>query len=123
MKFTHKKELFSYGGKFFIGNHALYVSSIQGGASYHAGYVIPIKKGTTFVSHYKVDAENGSTSIFGLKQKYSGVDITAIMNSKGKLSTVLALKSQFYGLKLCAEVDYPREHYSFGYGIEIGNQQ
>ena len=115
--------MFSYGGKFFIGNHALYASSIQGGAQYHTGYIIPIRKGTTFVSHYKVDAENGSTAIVGMKQRYDFADITAIVNSKGKFSTILSLKSQFYGLKLCAEVDYPKDHYSFGYGISIGQQQ
>jgi hypothetical protein len=70
-----------------------------------------------------VEAESGSTAIFGLKQRYEAADITAILNSKGKFSTVLSLKSQFYGLKLCAEVDYPRDHYSFGYGISIGQQQ
>jgi hypothetical protein len=53
--FSHKRSLFSYGGKAFLGNHALYFSSIQGGSQYHLGYLIPIKKGTTFVSHYKFD--------------------------------------------------------------------
>lgn len=115
--------MFSYGGKFFLGNHVFYASSIQGGAQYHAGYIIPIRRGTTFVSHYKVEAENGSTAIFGMKQKYEAVDITATLNSKAKFSTILNLKSPFYGLKLCAEVDYPRDHYSFGYGISIGQQQ
>ncbi len=115
--------MFSYGGKFFIGNHAFYVSSIQGGAQYHAGYIIPIRKGTTFVSHYKVEAESGSTAIFGLKQKYEGLDITATFNSKGRFASILNLKSPFYGLKLCAEVDYPHDHYAFGYGISIGQQQ
>jgi mitochondrial import receptor subunit TOM40 len=90
---------------------------------YHLGYVIPIRKGTTFVSHYKFDPENGSTTTLGMRQRYDAADITATLNSKLKLTTVLTLKSQFYGLKLCAEADYQREHYSFGYGISIGPQQ
>lgn len=94
--------MFSYGAKFFIGNHALYASTIQGGMQYHLGYIIPIRKGTTFVSHYKFDPENGSTVVGGLRQRYEAADITATLNSKGKLATVLSLKSQFYGLKLCA---------------------
>ena len=51
--FSHKKSLFSYGFKYFLGNHTLYASSIQGGAQYHLGYAIPIRRGTNFVSHYK----------------------------------------------------------------------
>lgn len=47
--------MFSYGAKFFVGNHTLCLSSIQGGMQYHAGYIIPIRKGLTFVSHYKFD--------------------------------------------------------------------
>lgn len=123
MQFTHKKQFFSYGGKFFLGNHALYASSVQGGVQYHLGYIIPIKKGTTFVSHYKYEAEGGSTALFGLKQRYEAADITGVINSKGKFFTILSLKSVFYGLKLCAEVDYPKDHYSFGYGISLGHQQ
>ena len=114
--------MFSFGGKFFIGNHALYLSSIQGGMQYHAGYVIPIRKGTTFVSHYKVDPENGSTATVGLKQRYEGFVITGTLNSKGKFMSILGLKQPFFGLKLCAEIDYPKDHYAFGYGITIGQQ-
>lgn len=51
--FSHKKSLFSYGLKGFLGNHTIYASTIQGGAQYHLGYVIPIRRGTSFVSHYK----------------------------------------------------------------------
>ena len=87
------------------------------------GYIIPIRKGTTFVSHYKVEAENGSTAVVGMKQRSDNIDITATVNSKGKFATILNFKSQFYGLKLCAEVDYLRDHYSFGYGVSIGQQQ
>jgi hypothetical protein len=115
--------MFSYGGKVFIGNHALYASSIQGGMQYHIGYIIPVRKGTTFVSHYKIDAENGSTAILGIKQRYDGAEITTALNSKGKFWTILGLKSQFYGLKLCAEADIPKDHYAFGYGISVGQQQ
>jgi hypothetical protein len=66
---SHKRSLFSYGGKAFVGNHTLYFSSIQGGAQYHVGYLIPIKKGSTFVSHYKFDLENGSSTTLGFKQR------------------------------------------------------
>ena len=94
--------MFSYGAKFFLGNHTLCLSSIQGGMQYHAGYIIPIRKGLTFVSHYKFDPENGSTSLFGLRQRQETFDITGVLNTKGKLATILNFKSQFYGLKLCA---------------------
>lgn len=121
--FTHKKSLFSYGAKAFIKNHALYYSSIQGGAQHHLGYLIPIKKGTTFVSHYKFDPENGSTTTLGFKQRYESLDINATINSKGKVMTIFNMKGPVYGLKLCAEVDYFRDHYSFGYGFSFGPQQ
>ena len=121
--FSHKKSLFSYGAKFFLGKHTVYASSIQGGAQYHLGYMIPIKRGTNFVSHYKYDPEHGSTAIVGLKQRSESVDITATMSSKAKLTTILGIKSVPLGLKLCAEADYLKDHYSFGYGISLGAQQ
>jgi hypothetical protein len=85
--------------------------------------VIPIKKGTTFVSHFKFDPEQGSTTTLGLRQRSEGIDITGTINSRGKITTNLGFKTPFYGLKLSAEADYFREHYSFGYGITIGPQQ
>ena len=115
--------MFSYSAKAFLGNHALYASTIQGGAAYHLGYVIPIRKGTTFCSHWSWDPEKGSNTSLGVRQRYDSVEIHANMNSKFKLATVLNFKSPFYGLKLSAEVDYPKDHYSFGYGITIGQQQ
>jgi hypothetical protein len=115
--------MFSYGAKTFLGNHVLYASSIQGGAQYHMGYIIPIRRGTNFVSHYKYDPESGSTTIIGLKQRAETVDIAATINSKGKATTILGIKSMPLGLKLCAEVDFMRDHYAFGYGISIGAQQ
>ena len=121
--FSHKKSLFSYGAKAFFGKHTLYASSIQGGAQYHIGYIIPLKRGTNFVSHYKYDPEHGSTAIVGVKQRSETVDITATVSSKAKLTTILGIKSVPLGLKLCAEVDYLRDHYSFGYGISLGAQQ
>jgi hypothetical protein len=36
--------------------------------------------------------------------------------------SILGLKQPFFGLKLCAEIDYPKDHYAFGYGITIGQQ-
>lgn len=121
--FSHKRSLFSYGGKAFIGNHNFYASSIQGGAQYHVGYMIPIRRGTTFVSHYKYEPEQGSTAVLGLRQRYESADITTTINSKSKLSTILSLKSSPVSLKLCAEVDYFKDHYSFGYGISVGPPQ
>lgn len=106
-----------------MGNHAFYASSIQGGAQYHAGYVIPIRKGTTFVSHYRVEPEAGSTAVLGLRQKSDIVDITATVNSKGRFATILNFKNQVVSLKLCAEADYSRDHYAFGYGVSVGPQQ
>ena len=120
--FSHKRSMFSYGGKAFLGNHALYFSSIQGGSQYHLGYLIPIKKGTTFVSHYKFDPENGSSTTLGFKQRSEAFDITGTVNSKGKVMTIFNMKSPMYGLKLCAEVDYFKDHYSFGYGFSFGPQ-
>ena len=120
--FSHKKSLYSYGAKAFLGKHTFYASSIQGGAQYHLGYMIPIKRGTNFVSHYKYEPEQGSTAIIGLKQRSETVDITTTISSKARLTTILGIKSVPVGLKLCAEVDYLKDHYSFGYGISLGAQ-
>lgn len=121
--FTHKKTLFGYAAKAFIGNHALYYSSVQGGVQHHLGYLIPIKKDTAFVSHYKYDLENGCTTTLGFKQRYEALAINATINSRGKVNTIFTMKGPIYGLKLCAEVDYMRDHYSFGYGFSFGPQQ
>ena len=121
--FSHKKSLFSYGAKAFFGKHVLYASTIQGGAQYHLGYIIPIRRGTNFVSHFKFDPENGSTTILGLRQRSESIDITTTISSRAKISTILGIKSVPIGLKLCAEVDYLKDHYSFGYGISLGAQQ
>eukprot|EP00178_Gracilaria_changii_P007796 TRINITY_DN24319_c0_g1_i1.p1 TRINITY_DN24319_c0_g1~~TRINITY_DN24319_c0_g1_i1.p1 ORF type:complete len:245 (-),score=18.32 TRINITY_DN24319_c0_g1_i1:29-763(-) len=120
--FSHKKSMFSYGAKAFFGKHVLYASTIQGGAQYHLGYIIPIRRGTNFVSHYKYDPEGGSTATVGMKQRAENIDITATINTKQKIQTILGIRSMPIGLKLCAEADYRREHYSFGYGISIGAQ-
>ncbi len=85
--------------------------------------MIPIRRGTNFVSHYKYDPEQGSTSIVGLRQRYDSADITTTINSKGKLSTILGIKSMPISLKLCAEVDFLKDHYAFGYGISVGPPQ
>lgn len=59
----------------------------------------------------------------GLRQRYDTADITSTINSKGKINTTLGVKSVPISLKLCAEVDYFKDHYSFGYGISIGANQ
>lgn len=91
------------------------------GAQFHLGYVIPIRKGTTFVSHYKHDPESLSTAVVGFRQKYQDIVITATVNSRAKVMTVLQFKEPTHGLKLCAEIDYMRDHYAFGYGLNLGS--
>ena len=67
---SHKKSIFSYGGKIFLKNHSLYLSYLQS-AQIHVGYLIPLNKTTSFVSHYKYDNQaHKSTAILGFKQKY-----------------------------------------------------
>ena len=66
--------------------------------------------------------DRGSTAIIGLKQRSETVDITTTISSKARLTTILGIKSVPVGLKLCAEVDYLKDHYSFGYGISLGAQ-
>lgn len=87
------------------------------------GYIIPIRRGFNFVSHYKYDPQHGSTAVVGVKQRSESVDVAATISSKAKLTTILGIKSVPLGLKLCAEVDYLKDNYSFGYGISLGAQQ
>lgn len=91
-----------------MGNHAFYGTYLHGGQQIHLGYIIPIRKGTTFVSHFKQDPESGSQVIVGFKQKYEDVEITATVNSNFKIMSILGFRTPYYGLKLCAEVDYTR---------------
>jgi hypothetical protein len=104
-----KMSFFSYAGKFFLKNHSLFAQYIASQEQLHLGYMIPIRKGTAFISHYKFDSrEKKSTAIVGVKQRYDDSEIIATINSRGKISGSLSLKSPTFGVRLCALVDYKK---------------
>lgn len=37
--------------------------------------------------------------------------------------SILNIKTPMFGVKLCAEADYLKDHYTFGYGISVGQNQ
>lgn len=112
---------FSYAAKAFINNHNFYAQYMAMHQQLNLGYMIPIKQNFTFISHYKYDATmQKSTAIIGLKQKYQHSEITATINSRLKLITNFVLKGPSYGIRLCAQADYDKQDYAFGYGVTIG---
>jgi len=44
----------------------------------------------------------------------------ATLNSRLKLITNFTLKGPSYGIRLCAQADYEKQDYAFGYGVTIG---
>jgi hypothetical protein len=106
---AQKMSFFSYGMKAIINKHTAFAQYIAMQDQMNLAYVVPIKLGTSFVSHWRFDRrENKSTTILGFKQRYQDSEILATVNSRGKLATIITLKTPMYGLKLCALVDYMR---------------
>lgn len=90
----------------------------------HIGYVIPLNKYSTFVSHYKYEEqEKKSTAIVGFKHRFEQTEIVSTINSRGKVASSVTFKNLFYSFKFCAMIDYIKDKYTFGYGINIGQQQ
>ena len=118
---TQKLSFLSYGAKVFINRHSLFAQYIGIQDQYNLGYMIPIQKGTHFVAQYKFDGrERKPSTILGFKQRYSDTDIMATVNSKGEVTTNLFLRNPSYGLRLCANADFIKDKYTFGYGIILG---
>jgi mitochondrial import receptor subunit TOM40 len=112
---------FSYAAKAFIKNHNFFAQYMAMHQQLNLGYIIPIRKNFSFVSHYKYDATmQKSTTTIGLKQKYQQTEILATLNSRLKLITNFVIKGPSYGIRLCAQADYEKQDYAFGYGVTIG---
>jgi len=119
--YQQKMSAFSYGAKAYIKSHSFAAQYMAMHQQLNLAYMIPIKRGSTFISHYKYDAmSQKSSAIIGLKQRYQNSEIVATVNSRLKLITNFTLKGPSYGIRLCAQADYDRQDYNFGYGITIG---
>ena len=63
------------------------------------------------------------TAMIGLKKKFSGNELIATINSRGKVSTSVSMmmgKEIPLRVRLCSIVDYYKDSYKFGYGLSIG---
>jgi len=119
--YQQKMSAFSYAAKAYIRNHSLSAQYMALHQQMNIAYMVPIKRGSTFISHYKYDATSQkSSAIIGLKQRYQNSEIVATINSRLKLVTNYTLKGPSYGIRLCAQADYDKQDYTFGYGITIG---
>lgn len=119
--YQQKMAAFSYGAMGFLGKHSIMAQYMAMHQQFNLGYNIPIKRGSTFISHYKYDATSQkSSATVGLKQRYRDSEIVATVNSNWKMSTNFTLKGPSYGIRLCAQADYAKQDYTFGYGVTIG---
>lgn len=119
--YQQKMSAFSYAVKAFINNHTVMAQYMALHQQFNIAYMIPIKRGSTFISQYKYDATSQkSSAIVGWKQRYQTNEIVATINSKLKLVTNFTMKGPSYGIRLCAQADYEKQDYCFGYGITIG---
>ena len=119
--YQQKMAAFSYGLMGNLGNHSIVAQYMAMHQQFNLAYMIPIKRGSTFISHYKYDATaQKSSATIGLKQRYKDSEIIAKVNSSLKLSTNFTLKGPSYGIRLCAEANYAKQDYNFGYGVTIG---
>ena len=112
---------FSYALKGYYKNHCYFAQYMAMNQQLNLGYMIPIKRGATCVSQFKYDAaQQKPTGIIGLKQKYQSSEISATINTRLKLVTNFILKGPSYGIRLCAQADYEKQDYAFGYGVTMG---
>lgn len=119
--YQQRMSAFSYAAKAFVKTHTIMAQYMAMHQQFHLAYMIPIKRGSTFISHYRYDATSQkSSAIIGLKQRYQNSEIVATLNSRLKLVTNFTLKGPSYGIRLCAQADYDKQDYSFGYGVTIG---
>lgn len=119
--YIQKMAAFSYAAKGFLGTHSLMAQYMAMHQQFNLAYMIPIKRGSTFISHYKYDATSQkSSATIGVKQRYKESEIVATVNSRLKLSTNFTMKGPSYGIRLCAQADYDKQDYSFGYGVTLG---
>ena len=122
--YQQKMSAFSYAAKAFLGTHSLMAQYMAMHQQFNLAYMIPIKRGSTFISHYKYDATSQkSSATIGVKQRYRESEIVATINSRLKLVTNFSLKGPSYGIRLCAQADYGKQDYSFGYGVTIGGAE
>jgi len=119
--YQQRMSAFSYAAKAFVGTHSIFAQYMAMHQQFNLAYMIPIKRGSTFVSHYKYDATaQKSSAIIGVKQRYKDSEIVATVNSRLKLVTNFTIKGPSYGIRLCAQADYEKQDYNFGYGVTIG---
>jgi mitochondrial import receptor subunit TOM40 len=120
--YTYKEgtSFLGYAVKYKLRSHRFYFQ-YSPEQSLNLAYSLPILDKMKFIANFAYE-QNKTTTILGLRQKYINSEITATINSRGKLATNLILggNGKFYSLRLCAIVDYLKETYKFGYGIIIG---
>lgn len=63
---------------------------------------------------------NGLYSKKGFRQRFTNTEVLTTLSSKGKISSLISIVGGFYQLKLCANANYKKDAYKFGYGISFG---
>lgn len=87
-------------------------------------YTQKVNKSVHLVSELSMNVLEGETkAVLGYRQKFTTTEMTATINSKGKINSIVNLMSGFFSLKLCATADYAKDSYNFGYGVSFGQPQ
>jgi len=83
-------------------------------------YLQRVNKNVQLISEMTVKPTGETKSILGFRQRFNTTEVMATINSKGKISSIINLNSGFFNLKLCAQADYNKDVYKFGYGLSLG---
>eukprot|EP00331_Platyophrya_macrostoma_P014769 CAMPEP_0176464400 /NCGR_PEP_ID=MMETSP0127-20121128/36499_1 /TAXON_ID=938130 /ORGANISM="Platyophrya macrostoma, Strain WH" /LENGTH=355 /DNA_ID=CAMNT_0017856819 /DNA_START=51 /DNA_END=1118 /DNA_ORIENTATION=+ len=85
-------------------------------------YLQKVNPSAQLVSEFNyTPAEKESTNfVLGFRQRFENTEVLSTISSKGKLSSLIHIVGGFYHLKLCANANYKKDSYKFGYGISLG---
>lgn len=106
--------------KYSLRKHSFYAQyqGIQDQLTF--AYLQRVNRNVQLVSELSVKPTGEAKTILGYRQRFNTTEVIATINSKGKISSIINLNSGFFNLKLCAQADYNKDNYKFGYGLSLG---
>jgi len=100
--------------------HSIYAQYIGIQDSLTLAYLQRVNKHCQLVTEVSMKPTGETKTILGYRQRFNSTEVIATINSKGKISSIINLNSGFFNLKLCAQADYTKDSYKFGYGLSLG---
>ena len=115
---------FGYGAQLNFNNSNFYAQYMPSQMLFMMGYDLKLKNKTKLVTSFSYEQQKQkTTAIVGFKKQLQGNELTATINSRGKVATSLSImlgQTIPAKLRLCSVVDYYNDSYKFGYGLSFG---